>query len=59
MPSERTTRFYTPNTLALGVRGLAKKIRYYKKDILGKGSFGEVWKAVDIDLGGFYALKLI
>jgi serine/threonine protein kinase len=33
--------------------------RYYKKEKLGQGSFGEVWKAVDVDAGKFVALKLI
>jgi len=36
-----------------------KKIRYYKKEELGKGSFGEVHKAVDVDSGEFFALKLV
>lgn len=50
---------YTPGTFTPGVQGQAKKIRYYTKKRIGKGSFGEVWKAVDVDTGEVFALKLI
>ncbi|PVH93669.1 kinase-like protein [Periconia macrospinosa] len=59
LPSKRTTRIHTPVVHTPGVRGSAKTIRYYKKVKLGRGSFGEVWKAVDVDSGEFFALKLV
>jgi len=59
LPSKRTTRIHTPVVHTPGVRGSAKTIRYYKKVELGRGSFGEVHKVVDIDSGEFFALKLV
>jgi len=50
-PSQHATRIHT--------LGRAMTTRYYKKEKLGQGSFGEVWKAVDVDAGKFVALKLI
>lgn len=46
----------TGNSIA---QGQEKFIRSYQKELLGKGSFGEVWKAVDVDSGGFVALKIV
>jgi len=59
LPSMRATRIHTPVVQTAGVQGRVKKIRYYKKKQIGKGSFGEVWKAVDVDTGKFFALKLV
>jgi hypothetical protein len=50
-PSQHATRIHT--------LGRAMTTRYYKREKLGQGSFGEVWKAVDVDAGKFVALKLI
>ncbi|KAH8726005.1 kinase-like domain-containing protein [Phaeosphaeriaceae sp. PMI808] len=36
-----------------------QSIRYYKKGEIGSGSFGQVFKAVDIDSGMIFALKLL
>ena len=58
LASKRTTRIHTPAIHTPGNQGPAK-IRYYTKEKLGKGSFGEVWKAVDADSGKLFALKLV
>ncbi|RMZ67684.1 calcium calmodulin-dependent kinase [Pyrenophora seminiperda CCB06] len=50
--SPRTT-LIRPMTHAPGI------IRYYNKILLGRGSFGEVHKAVNIDSGAFFAIKLV
>ncbi|KAF1951794.1 hypothetical protein CC80DRAFT_186068 [Byssothecium circinans] len=42
LPSKRTTRIHTLVVHTPGVQGPAKTIRYYTKEKLGKGSFGEV-----------------
>lgn len=57
-PSQRATRIHTP-VQAPGAPKQTKAIRYCKKDRLGKGSFGDAWKAVDVDSGEFFALKRV
>ncbi|KAF2793598.1 calcium/calmodulin-dependent protein kinase [Melanomma pulvis-pyrius CBS 109.77] len=54
LPSKRATRIHTP-----GVHGPANMIRYYKKESVGFGSYGEVYKAVNVDSGELLALKLV
>lgn len=52
LPSQRETRIHTP-----GVRQL--KMRYAKISELGSGQFGDVYKAVDVDLGKLMAVKIL
>ncbi|KAF1962523.1 calcium/calmodulin-dependent protein kinase [Byssothecium circinans] len=59
LPSKRATRIHTPAVHNTAAQGLAKQIRFYKKTMLGEGSFGEVWRAVDVDSGDLFALKLV
>jgi hypothetical protein len=59
LPSKRVTRIHTPVFRNPGVQGLAKKIRYYKKEELGSGAFGKVRKAVDVDSGRIFAVKQV
>lgn len=50
-PSRRTTRVHTP--------GNPERIRYSKREKLGSGAFGEVWKVANVDSGDYLALKLV
>ena len=34
-------------------------LRYFKRDLLGVGSFGRVWRAIDVDSGQVMAMKQI
>ena len=34
-------------------------LRYFKRDLLGVGSFGKVWRAIDVDSGRVMAMKQI
>ena len=52
LPSQRLTRIHTPGNRE-------PKIRYAKLVELGRGEFGEVWKAVDVDSGKIFAVKMI
>ncbi len=52
LPSQRLTRIHTPGNRE-------PRIRYAKLVELGRGQFGEVWKAVDVDLGRIFAVKMI
>lgn len=51
-PTGRVTRIHTPACKE-------PKIRYTGRAILGKGSFGTVWKVYDVDSGDRIALKKI
>ena len=57
LPSRRETRPHTPYTP--GQRLL--KMRYVRAEgsMLGSGQFGEVHKAIDVDLGKFMAVKIL
>ena len=35
------------------------RIRYFKRDLLGVGSFGKVWRTIDVDSGRIMAMKQI
>ncbi|KJK76530.1 hypothetical protein H634G_08118 [Metarhizium anisopliae BRIP 53293] len=50
-PSRRTTRVHTP--------GNPERIRYSKREKLGSGAFGEVWKVANVDSGDYLTLKLV
>lgn len=50
LPSQRQTRVHTPGQLMLRSRILQE---------LGRGQFGEVYKALDVDGGRFLAVKII
>jgi len=55
LPSPRDTRPHTPHNP--GQRQL--KMRYVNIHRLGSGQFGAVYKAIDVDLGKFMAVKII
>ena len=50
LPSQRQTRVHTPGQL---------KVRYETFGELGKGQFGEVHRALDVDAGRLLAVKII
>ncbi|KAM3501324.1 hypothetical protein MY11210_009389 [Beauveria gryllotalpidicola] len=50
-PSRPITRIHTPGNL--------QKIRYSKRQKLGSGAFGEVWKAANVDSGEYLAVKRV
>jgi serine/threonine protein kinase len=50
LPSHRQTRAHTPGQL---------RVRYRTLGLLGKGQFGEVYKALDVDAGVLLAVKII
>ena len=52
LPSQRVTRIHTGTNQDL-------QIRWSKKAELGRGQFGEVWSALNIDSGEAFAVKLI
>lgn len=50
-PSRAVTRIHTPSLLG--------KIRYSKREQLGSGAFGEVWRVADVDTGNYLAVKRV
>ncbi|EFY84639.1 calcium/calmodulin-dependent protein kinase [Metarhizium acridum CQMa 102] len=50
-PSRRITRIHTPGDL--------ERIRYSRREVLGSGAFGEVWKVANIDSGEYLAVKRV
>lgn len=50
-PSRPITRIHTPGSL--------ERIRYSKREKLGSGAFGEVWKVANVDSGEYLAVKRV
>lgn len=55
LPSCRETRPHTVHT----ARSLQLKMRYVTMRSAGSGTFGEVFKAIDVDSGKFMAVKIL
>ncbi|KAL8867242.1 MAG: hypothetical protein Q9174_005789 [Haloplaca sp. 1 TL-2023] len=52
LPSRMETRIHTPG-------GLRRNMRYLATNRLGSGTFGQVYKAVDVDTGRLMAVKML
>ena len=56
IPTQRPSAYVTQNQTPIGQE---LRLRYAERFQLGKGAFGEVWKAVNIDTGKYLAVKII